>query len=61
MNSFGLAAFAEDRQRSREAGFDGHLVKPVDYDALLKLLAEQEAAKKEGIGNEPKRQIYYRP
>jgi signal transduction histidine kinase/ActR/RegA family two-component response regulator len=29
-----------DRQRSRDAGFDGHLVKPVDYAALMKLLAE---------------------
>jgi len=25
---------ASDRQRTREAGFDGHLVKPVDIDAL---------------------------
>jgi len=30
----------EDRQKSREAGFDGHLVKPVDHAALTKLLAE---------------------
>ena len=30
----------EDRQRSREAGFNGHLVKPVDHSALMKLLAE---------------------
>jgi CheY-like chemotaxis protein len=29
---------AEDRQKTREAGFDGHLVKPVAYDALLRLL-----------------------
>jgi CheY-like chemotaxis protein len=29
----------EDRQRSREKGFDTHMVKPVDYDALLDLLA----------------------
>jgi PAS domain S-box-containing protein len=28
----------EDRHRSREAGFDAHMVKPVDFDALLKLL-----------------------
>jgi PAS domain S-box-containing protein len=29
----------EDRRRSREAGFDGHLVKPVDHSRLLSLLA----------------------
>ena len=29
----------EDRQRSKEAGFDAHVVKPVDYAALMKLLA----------------------
>jgi two-component system CheB/CheR fusion protein len=28
-----------DRQRSKEAGFDHHLVKPVDPDVLAKLLA----------------------
>jgi signal transduction histidine kinase len=28
-----------DRQRSREAGFDAHTVKPVDIDEVLKLLA----------------------
>ena len=28
----------EDRRRSREAGFDGHLVKPVNFAALVKLL-----------------------
>jgi len=28
----------EDRRRSKEAGFDGHLVKPVDHAALVKLL-----------------------
>nr|WP_281218444.1 ATP-binding protein [Janthinobacterium psychrotolerans] len=30
---------AEDRQRALDAGFDHHLVKPVDFDALLTLLA----------------------
>ena len=28
----------EDRQQSKEAGFNGHLVKPVNYDELLQLL-----------------------
>jgi CheY-like chemotaxis protein len=28
----------DDLRRSEEAGFNGHLVKPVDYDKLLKLL-----------------------
>lgn len=30
----------QDRQESREAGFGGHLVKPVDQAALTKLLGE---------------------
>jgi two-component system CheB/CheR fusion protein len=29
----------EDRQRSREAGFDHHLAKPLDQDLLLRLIA----------------------
>jgi PAS domain S-box-containing protein len=29
----------DDRRRAREAGFDHHLVKPIDFDALTKLLA----------------------
>ncbi|HEY3580178.1 MAG TPA: PAS domain S-box protein [Pyrinomonadaceae bacterium] len=29
-----------DRRKSQEAGFNGHLVKPVDYDKLLELLGE---------------------
>lgn len=31
----------EERQRSAQAGFDGHLVKPVFPDTLLKLIAER--------------------
>jgi PAS domain S-box-containing protein len=35
----------EDRQRSREAGFDAHLVKPVDYDHLAQVLASLRSAR----------------
>lgn len=31
---------SEDRRRSEEAGFDAHLVKPVDVNAITELLAE---------------------
>lgn len=34
----------EDKRRSREAGFNAHLVKPVDIDQLLKLLADPQSA-----------------
>jgi CheY-like chemotaxis protein len=30
----------EDRARSKEAGIDHHLVKPVDYDVLVSLIAQ---------------------
>jgi CheY-like chemotaxis protein len=30
----------EDRRKSKDAGFDHHMVKPVDLVALKKLLAE---------------------
>jgi PAS domain S-box-containing protein len=36
----------EDRQRSKEAGFDEHMVKPVDYDTLMELLAVPEAVRR---------------
>ena len=29
----------EDRRRSKSAGFDFHLTKPLDHDALLSLLS----------------------
>ncbi len=35
----------EDRRRSLEAGFDHHLVKPLDPRALMKMLAELQVAK----------------
>ena len=32
----------EDRERSRDAGFDVHMVKPLDLAALTRLLAGRE-------------------
>ncbi len=32
-----------DRERSKDAGFDGHLVKPVDYDGLMNFIAQLPA------------------
>jgi signal transduction histidine kinase/transcriptional regulator with GAF, ATPase, and Fis domain/ActR/RegA family two-component response regulator len=34
----------EDREKSREAGFNHHMVKPVDHDALTKLLAKVDSS-----------------
>jgi PAS domain S-box-containing protein len=31
----------EDRRRAREAGFDHHLVKPIDHDALISVLSKR--------------------
>ena len=36
----------DDRRRSREAGFDAHLTKPVDYADLTKVLAERGTGSK---------------
>ena len=35
----------DDRRKSREAGFDGHLVKPVEYGALITLLDSMAAVR----------------
>jgi CheY-like chemotaxis protein len=34
----------EDRRRSKDAGFDHHMTKPVEFDALQKLLADLRTA-----------------
>src|SRR6185369_10182003 len=34
----------EDRRKSKDAGFDAHLVKPVEYGELINLLDTQKAA-----------------
>jgi K+-sensing histidine kinase KdpD/CheY-like chemotaxis protein len=38
---------AQDQQRSKDAGFDYHLVKPVDLQALMGLLASESTSKVE--------------
>lgn len=35
----------EDKDLSRESGFDHHLVKPVDHDQLLELIQKRKSAK----------------
>ncbi len=40
----------EDLQRTKEAGFDGHLVKPVDLAALLNLLTDLLDKEKKPLG-----------
>jgi CheY-like chemotaxis protein len=32
---------AQDRDRTREAGFDVHLVKPVDHETLMRVIAQR--------------------
>jgi CheY-like chemotaxis protein len=39
----------DDRRRSQEAGFNGHLVKPVDYDKLLVLLSKLTNGRNESV------------
>jgi PAS domain S-box-containing protein len=41
----------EDRRRAREAGFDHHLVKPADIDALQKLLRSFEAGERKATAS----------
>jgi CheY-like chemotaxis protein len=42
----------EDRRRSREAGFDLHLVKPITIDALAGVLGPGNGSSPEPIANE---------
>jgi signal transduction histidine kinase/DNA-binding response OmpR family regulator len=50
MPALALSAFARDRdrQRAREAGFDGHLAKPVDPSELLRVLTSLLAQRANG-------------
>ena len=46
MKLFALTGYGQesDRQKSRAAGFDRHLVKPVDFTAVESVLAERNRA-----------------
>lgn len=43
----------DDRRKSKEAGFDGHLVKPVSFNALMALLEESSRQKVGGNLSQP--------
>ena len=43
----------EDRRRSREVGFDSHLVKPLDPEALSTLLARLPGGAKLEVAPQP--------
>ena len=42
---------AEDREKSSQAGFDRHFVKPVELDVLMEVVALARAPKREPLGN----------
>ena len=39
----------QDRERAREAGFDAHLTKPTDFDALLAMLSRAPDRPEDGV------------
>jgi CheY-like chemotaxis protein len=41
----------EDRRRCHEAGFDGHLPKPVEWDALRQFLAHPKLVRRPASGS----------
>ncbi|WP_435008181.1 response regulator [Tundrisphaera lichenicola] len=48
-----ITGYGEEQaiRRSREAGFDHHLVKPVDYQSLLDLMIKSDRSRSASIGN----------
>lgn len=48
----------EDKAKSAHAGFDAHLVKPLDFRALSKLLASRGAGNAHGAGTPERLALY---
>ena len=44
----------EDRRRSKKAGFDHHLTKPLDFNVLHELLATRKKTQSEGRSAKPR-------
>jgi CheY-like chemotaxis protein len=44
---------SEDRRKSQDAGFDGHLVKPVRYETLAELLSSLPSAERNSAPTTP--------
>jgi two-component system, sensor histidine kinase len=44
----------DDRRRAAAAGFDIHLVKPLDYEGLLRLLADHDSRRRDETGAPPR-------
>jgi CheY-like chemotaxis protein len=47
----------EDRQKALEAGFDDHLVKPLEYDALVSVIRAASQDQCDGATGEPRRPV----
>jgi CheY-like chemotaxis protein len=54
-NVFGIAMTGygsqDDKRRTEDAGFDAHLIKPVELDALIKLLNDARARAAQARGH----------
>jgi two-component system CheB/CheR fusion protein len=43
----------DDRRRAAGAGFDMHLVKPVDYESLVRLVSDHDSRRPDDAGGPP--------
>ncbi len=43
----------DDRRRAAAAGFDIHLVKPVDYESLIRLVGDHGSRRRDEAGGPP--------